>query len=85
MPDFATLVVAPHGCVDQHIRLTMQPARTGLADAFRVRDVVGKPTGAKSEGVKARRMVIVPEGERGRVQSWAQAVCFTRIPSALAE
>ena len=45
----------------------MQPTRPGLADCFRVLDILENPTAAKMEGTSARRRILTPETERGLV------------------
>ena len=66
-PDVGTLVDAAQGGGNQHIRLTMQPVRPGIADARRILDVLENPIGSKFDGGKDRRRVIFHEGERGLV------------------
>ena len=64
MPDVKTLFDAAQGGVNQHMRLTMLPARPSLADAMRIIDVPKYPVGAKFGGWMVNRRAMVPDVER---------------------
>ena len=61
------LVDAAQGGVNQHIRLTMQPARPSLADCLRVLELLENPAAAKIDGTSAHRRVLTTEPEHGLV------------------
>ena len=84
-----TLVDATKGCVNHHIMRTMRPTRPGLSEAVRMRDILARSIGAKFDGCKARRRVVVPENERGAVSIMrpgglfrANAVCTFGVVSS---
>ena len=52
---------------DQHIHLTMHPARPSLADAIRISDGLKYPVGAKFDEGQAHRRAMAPEAGRGLV------------------
>ena len=61
------LVGATQGGANQHIRLTMQPARPSLAGCLRVLDLLENPAAAKIDGTSAHLRIITPEPEHGLV------------------
>ena len=77
-PDVRTLVDATQGGANQHILLTMQPARPSLSDAIRIADCLGKPAAAKWGGASSRRRVATPESERGLVSIMGTSGLFLR-------
>ena len=64
-PDVRPLVDATHGGGNQHILLTMKPARPSLSGAMRIVDGRKIPVGAKFDGGKVHRRVLAHEGKHG--------------------
>ena len=66
-PDVRMLVDATQGGANQHIRLTMQPARPSLSDSLRITDRLEKPAAEKWGGTSAHRRAVAPESGHGLV------------------
>ena len=80
-PDVRKLVDATQRGANQHVGLTMQPARPGLADSVRILDVLICPTGSKFDGGKAHALEGHRAGARTRSCFYHGAERFSpRIP-----